>query len=168
MSDETSVSAKRRSVGGEMIIPVAGILFTLYYFTTIVNAPWTAQVNAFFLGTVLIALSLLLIGLRVRALVRGTVVFSFCELIEPVAILGKRATLLGIGIAYVLIVDWAGFTISTFLLLFAGMLALGARGIGRVGLIAAGLAVAGWALFILAFGTHLPYGPFENLMKGLI
>jgi len=48
------------------------------------------------------------------------------------------------------------------------MLALGARGVGRVSLIAASLALAGWTLFIYAFGTRLPYGPFENLMKVLI
>ena len=168
MSDDDLVSARKRSVGGEMIIPVAGIVFSLYYFSTILEAPWTAQVNAFFLGSVLIFLSLLLIAIRMRALMRGAVVFSFRELIQPVEILGKRSMLLGIGIVYVLIVDWAGFTISTFLLLLSGMLALGARGVVRLTLIAAAISFGGWLLFIFAFGTRLPYGPFEYLMRGLI
>ncbi len=30
------------------------------------------------------------------------------------------------------------------------------------------LSLAGWALFIWAFDTRFPAGPFENLMKGLL
>ena len=46
----------RKPIGGELIIPVAAVAFTLYYFSTIFDSPWTAQVSAFFVGTILILL----------------------------------------------------------------------------------------------------------------
>ena len=44
----------RRQLGGELVIPVMAIAFTLYYFSTIWNSPWTAQVSAFLVGGVLL------------------------------------------------------------------------------------------------------------------
>lgn len=158
----------RPSVGGELIIPVAGILFTIYYFSTITDAPWTAQVNAFFLGAILILLSTIFIVIKTLAVRRGRARLSFRELIEPVDILGKRLMLLGIAIGYVLIVDYAGFTITTFLLLFSGMTALGLRNLKKNFLIALVLSLSVWLVFVYIFETRLPYGPFENMMRGLI
>jgi hypothetical protein len=49
------------------------------------------------------------------------------------------------------------------------MLLLGARQrpLVTVGL-AAAIALAGYLLFILAFDTRFPRGPFEELMRGLL
>ena len=49
-------SQPKKSIGAELIIPVAALVFTLYYFSTIIDSPWTAQVAAAFIGTILIAL----------------------------------------------------------------------------------------------------------------
>ena len=57
MSDENgqkSGKPEKPAVGAELVLPVAALLFTIYYFTTIINVPWTAQVSAFFVGTILI------------------------------------------------------------------------------------------------------------------
>lgn len=35
-------------------------------------------------------------------------------------------------------------------------------------ILAAVLALSGWLLFIYAFDTRFPFGPFENLMKGVL
>jgi hypothetical protein len=49
------------------------------------------------------------------------------------------------------------------------MLLLGARARPAVTIgIAAGIALAGYLLFILAFDTRFPRGPFEELMRGLL
>lgn len=166
MSDKTtSASGKKPSVGGEMIIPAAGILFTLYYFSTILDSPWTAQVNAFFVGSILIALSLLLIGLRVRAVMRREAVVSFTELAKPAALVPKRLALLALAIGYIFIIQWAGFTLTTFLFLACAMTVLSSgRRLGLNVLLAAVFALSGWMLFVVAFGTRFPAGPFEALM----
>lgn len=51
-----AVKAEKKSIGGELVIPIAALLFTFYYFYTIIDTPWTAQVSAFFVGTILIIL----------------------------------------------------------------------------------------------------------------
>ena len=57
----------KTSIGADLIIPVAAILFTLYYFSTIIDSPWTAQVSAFFVGSVLLALCVLfVVGVALR------------------------------------------------------------------------------------------------------
>jgi hypothetical protein len=123
----------RRPVGGELIIPIAAVAFTLYYFTSIIDSPFEAQVNAFFVGSIL---------------------------------LGLVAVLLAIG--YVAVIAWLGFTLTTFAFLSAAMLTLNdGRRPGFVLGLAAALALGGYLLFIVAFQTRFPVGPFERLMGAL-
>ena len=59
----------QRQLGGELVIPVLAIVFTIYYFTTIWNSPWTAQVSAFLVGGVLLTVCgvfLLVSALKLR------------------------------------------------------------------------------------------------------
>ncbi len=49
-------SREKKAIGGDLIIPIAALAFTVYYFTTIIDVPWTAQVSAFFIGSILILL----------------------------------------------------------------------------------------------------------------
>ena len=44
------------SIGAELIIPVFGLLFAVYYLTSIWNIRWEAQVNGFFHSTILLIL----------------------------------------------------------------------------------------------------------------
>ena len=59
MSDQPAANEDgKKSVGGELVIPIAALLFTGYYFYTIIDAPWTAQVSAFFVGSIVTASNL--------------------------------------------------------------------------------------------------------------
>ena len=60
MTDNKEADApEHTSVGSQLIIPIAAVLFTVYYFYTIIDAPWTAQVAAFIVGSILIILVIL-------------------------------------------------------------------------------------------------------------
>ncbi len=74
---------ERKSIGGDLIIPVAALALTVYYFITIIDVPWTAQVSAFFIGTILI---LLVVALFIR-----TAFASFGELLAARASLSRSA-----------------------------------------------------------------------------
>ena len=143
--------------------------FTLYYFSTIIDSPWTAQVSAVFIGTILITLiAIFVISLLVRAR-RGEVDFRIGALIEPYSMLGKRLALFGLTLGFIVVIPYAGFTITTFVFMTLGMLVLaGARRARFIILLCAALAIAGWALFIYAFETRFPAGPFEHLMRGIL
>ena len=116
--------ANRKSTGADLIIPVAAIAFTIYYFTTIWHAPWTAQVNTLFVGSVLIALCavfFLLFFLQWRS---GGADLSLGRILDPVNLIPKRVALLALTISYVIVIKFVGFIITTYVFLAAAMLLL--------------------------------------------
>jgi hypothetical protein len=175
MSDDSSSGrahdAGRRpvSAGAELIIPVTGSAFALYYFTTIWNSPWTAQVSAFFIGSLLILFSSFVVARILLRRFRGDVRLDLDVLIEPRDFLLKRIVLLGLAIAYVIMMQIAGFALTTFGFLVAAISLLkDGKDMARTLVLSAIIAVGGWALFVLAFEVHFPEGPFEILIKGIL
>lgn len=168
-ADGESPEEQKRHAGGELVIPVAGLLFTIYYFSTILESPWTAQVSAFFVGAILIALIAALFVKTALACRDSTADLAIGPLIEPFSFLPKRLALLGLTIGYIIVIHYLGFTITTFLFMASSMTLLSdGRKIGFIVLLSAIVSVAGWALFILAFETRFPVGPFEAVMDTLI
>lgn len=163
-----SIPSKKKGVGAELLIPLAALVFTLYYFSTIWNSPWTAQVSAFFIGTILIVLVAVFLIKISLALLRREAHLGIGDLLAPRSLLPLRIGLLLMTVGYVVLVRWGGFTLTTWVFLFGAMQILN-RG-QRKGLIAgisAALALSGYLLFIVAFETRFPRGPFENFMRSL-
>ena len=158
-----------KPIGGELVLPAAALLFTLYYFSTIIDTPWTAQVSAFFVGSILIML-IVLFGIRTwRQMQRGEVNLRIGSLVEPRDFISKRLIMLALTIGYIYLVTFLGFTITNFLFLTLTMLLLGnGQKKIQVFVVSTVLALGGWLLFIYAFDTSFPSGPFENMMKGLL
>ena len=160
---------EKRHVGGDLIIPIAGLLFTAYYFSTILDSPWTAQVSAFFIGAVLTLLNVIFLiktGIEFR---RGDVDLKAGAAAEPARMIPTRLILLALTIGYIITVQFAGFTLTTFLFMAAAMslLTRGKR-FGFIIALSSVFSLAGWALFIYAFKTRFPIGPFERLMEYLL
>jgi hypothetical protein len=159
----------RRSAGAELIIPVSGSVFALYYFTTIWDSPWTAQVSAFFIGSVLMLTSAIVAIRIIRALRRGETHFNFDRLIEPRDFLPKRLGLFALTIAYIVVIQYAGFTLTTFAFLLLAMGLLNSWNRMRlITILSAVIAICGWLLFVFAFEVRFPAGPFETMMKGIL
>ncbi len=163
-----STPSKKKGVGAELLIPVAALVFTLYYFSTIWNSPWTAQVSAFFIGTILIVLVAVFLIKTSVALLRGHAHLGIGDLLAPRTLMPVRIGLLLITLGYVILVKWGGFTLTTWVFLFGAMLILN-RGQRKrlIAVLSAILALSGYLLFIVAFETRFPRGPFENLMRSL-
>ena len=157
------------SVLAELIIPVSGSLFAIYYFTTIWDSPWTAQVSAFFVGSILMLCSAITVLRVIGKVRRGEAALNFTSLIEPRDYIVKRLILLGLVLTYVVIIPWTGFTLTTFVFLICAMALLNDR--KRLGLIvgiSAIMAIGGWLLFVVAFEVRFPAGPFETMMRGIM
>ena len=159
---------EKRHIGAEFIIPVAALIFTLYYFSTIIDSPWTAQVSAFFIGAILIALIVIFVVKSAVAVIGGEADLGMEGLVAPRALIPKRLGLLALTLGFIFFVQWGGFTLTVFVFLCAAMLLLtGGRRIRLVLLLALGLSVGGYLLFILAFDTRYPDGPIEHLLQPL-
>ena len=161
-------NSEKKQIGGDLVIPVAGLIFTLYYFSTIMDSPWTAQVSAFFVGTILIALIAIFLVKSAIAWKAGAVGFGMDSLLVPRSLIPKRLALAVLTIGFIVFVEWGGFTITTFIFLLLAMLLLsGGRRKRLIAIASASLAIGGYLLFILAFDTRFPDGPFEQFLKPL-
>ena len=145
------------------------VIFTLYFFSTIWNSPWTAQVSAFFVGGVLILVCGLFFLRVFLSLRRGEGSLGFGNLFNHGDFTSGRIWLLATTTAYCVGIEYGGFTLTTFLYLACSMTILsGRRRLGLIAGMSATLALCGWAIFILAFDTRFPRGPFENFMKAVL
>jgi len=167
MSEQPEES--RRQAGGELVIPVMAVAFTIYFITTILDSPWTAQVSAFLIGGILIVLCLIFILKTALAVARGPASSGFGNLLGKEDWGSGRIGLFAATIGYVLLIDRGGFTLTTFLFLAVSMAILSrGRRLGLITLVSAIMALSGWALFILAFDTRFPRGWFEETMKAVL
>ncbi len=163
-----SEEREKKHIGGDLVIPVAAFAFTIYYITTIWNSPWTAQVSALFVGTILIFLVIVFLIVTIRSVVRGEADWRFESLLAPVSYIPKRIALFGLTLGYIIVIEWGGFTLTTFAFMVLAMLLLSEGRNKRLIVVLSGtLALGGYLLFIVAFERRFPAGPFEQLMKAL-
>jgi len=169
MSEPSPTKPARKEVGGELILPVAAVLFTIYYFTTIREVPWTAQASAVLVGSILIVLCLALAVRTFLSVARGQQSLGFGPLIAPCAYIGKRLVLLALTLGYIAFIDWLGFTLTTFIFLAVGMLVLGdGRRPVLILVLSAILAIGGYLLFVVAFQTRFPVGVVDAMLKTVL
>ena len=166
---KTDDNQSRRQLGGELVIPIMAIAFTLYYFSTIWNSPWTAQVSAFLVGGILLLVSGIFVIRCVIWLMRGQGSLGFANLISMDDIRTGRIGLIAATVGFCLIIERLGFTLATFLFLLVsmGILAKGRR-MGLILGLSALISLVGWAVFIMAFETRFPRGWFETTMKAVL
>lgn len=168
-SSRAGGAGQRRERGGDLVIPVLAVAFTVYYFVSIQDAPWTAKVSTYFIGSVLIGLVVIAVIGIVRELLAGSADLDFTKLLAPGHLLLRRLLLLALTIGYVVVIEWGGFTLTTAVYLYAAMLLLGGPRIRRRAFwVSMAYALGGYLLFIAAFETRFPAGPFETLVKGLL
>lgn len=169
MTDDTpNTTGRRREIGGELIIPVCALAFTIYYISTVLDSPWTAQVNAYMVGTFLTATVLIFFFSRIRMLLAGKATLGFSDILQPLNVLPKRAAFIVLSLVYILAMDWVGYTLATVLYFWLAMMLLsgGKRRIFSA-VIAIVIALIGYAVFIPLFETRLPKGILEGLLGGL-
>ena len=170
MSDESRGSEEPKpQIGGEFIIPVAALVFTIYYFSTILNSPWTAQVNAFMVGFVLFVVIAVFIVTRLGRVMAGKASMGVADILAPRDILPKRAAFIAICLLYVIGIEWLGYTLTTFAFLWSSMVLLNDfRRKGVCTVLAAAMTVLGYVVFIATFETRLPRGIIEKAIAALI
>ena len=169
MAADREGGGRPQAIGGQLIIPIAALLFTLYYFSTIISSPFEAQVAAFFVGTILLILVGLFLIKTVIRLKQGDAVLLGEGGVGSRSVDLKRLGLFALTLGFMLLIEVLGFTITTFLFLTSAILLLDeARHPARALGIAAAAASGGYLLFILAFETRFPAGPFETFMKSVL
>ncbi len=161
-SDET------RQIGGELIIPILALVFTLYYIYSVIDSPWSAQLNAFMIGSVLIALVVVFLGRAAWQVMQGQANLGFSHLLEPYDILPRRRGFMALSLGYLIAMPWLGFTLTTFVFMAAAILRLGGGKRPVVALLSAFvMAAIALGVFVILFQKRFPKGPIEYLVQAL-
>ncbi|MDC1157324.1 hypothetical protein OAU07_05070 [Alphaproteobacteria bacterium] len=165
---EKPISSSKKNIAGELILPFCALLFTLYYFSTVIESPWTAQVNAFMVGSVLIGVIVIFFITRIVMLIHGKAQFHLNVPRILSSIKTRQSGFIGLTIAYLLVIESIGFTSTTALFFWGSMLLLdyGKAPVVK-GALAVFMALAAYGIFILGFETRLPKGVFEAFLTGV-
>ena len=126
MNTEKETSA--RNVLPDCIIPAVALAFAIYYLTTITEVPWISQASAIFVSCLLL-LSIIAFVIRTTWRIRQHQEIlrlrgSFQDLFGTMPTSARRIALLALVIAYVLVIESLGFTLTTFIFVFAAIVLL--------------------------------------------
>ncbi len=157
--------ARRKASAPELIIPVAGSLYAIYYVASVWDFPPEAQLSGIVLAAILLTLSALYFLRVARVMLAGGFDWQLSWILGPVQGRGERLAFLGLIVFYLLFVSYGGFTLTTFIFVGAGSYLAGLRPARRAFTFAALSAIGGWLFFIVLLGTRFPQGPFEMLVS---
>ncbi|MCH1516678.1 MAG: hypothetical protein L7U52_08205 [Alphaproteobacteria bacterium] len=158
-------SKHKQNIAGECIIPLLGVLFTVYYVYSIVDAPWTAQVNAVLVGTTLILVSALFLIKKFSLLITGTVEFKVPITRFFSALQTPQAAFIATSFFYLIFIDFLGFTLTTALFFWFSMMILGhGKRPYHKACLSIIMALIGYAVFIVMFETRLPISILEQVL----
>lgn len=164
---------KPRNILPDCIIPALAFAFTVYYLTTITEVPWISQASAIVVSGLLL-LSIMAFAIRSVWRIRHhqetlQIEGVFRELLGHMPISLKRIALLLLAIAYVWLIDSMGFTLTTFLFVFIGIVLLSSLANWKNALmVSLSCSVIGYIVFIYFFKTRFPVGPIEQWLKGIL
>ncbi len=164
---------KPRNILPDCIIPAMAFAFTVYYLTTITEVPWISQASAIVVSGLLL-LSILAFVIRSVWRIRQhqetlQLKGAFHHLLGYAPISLKRVALLLLAIAYVWLIDSLGFTLTTFIFVFLGIVLLSSLSNWKNALIVSlSCSIIGYIVFIYFFKTRFPTGPIEDWLKGIM
>lgn len=169
MEEPSSDAREKRPLGADLIIPVVGLCFGAYYVSTVWGLPWQASAVGVGLMTALVLVGVVL-GFRfVREYRAGLASVTFGDLFgETSAVVLRRLGLVLLTCGFVYGMKFFGFTICLFLFVVATVLMLaGLRRIRIALILATGMSLGGYLLFIVLVQARFPHGPFERVAAAL-
>ncbi|MEW6670155.1 MAG: tripartite tricarboxylate transporter TctB family protein [Thermodesulfobacteriota bacterium] len=165
MNENTNTQEKeKKAKGDELVFPIMALAFAIYYLYTILDLNWEAKVNGVLVGSILIFLIAVFLFRTALDWQRGKISLKFKTFVFNSGIQLTRIWFLLLAVSYVVVIPWAGFTLTTFGYLVAAMLLLGVRSPLRLFAVSLTLSVSGYLFFITLLKTRLPLGPVERLI----
>ncbi|HMA13616.1 MAG: tripartite tricarboxylate transporter TctB family protein [Bacteroidota bacterium] len=165
--DSEQKVGRRKGIGADLILPAMAVAYAIYYLYTVADFSWEARMSGVFLAVAIFGLVAILVVRTFLQVRRGEATLALTALTTPRDKVILRLLFIGLTALSILLMPWLGFTLSIILFNFAGMLMLGVRNRKLLAIVSVSAGAAGYALFILALDTRLPYGPIEWLLQSL-
>ena len=152
-------------LGADLVIPLLALGFAIYFFWSITDLAWEAKANGVVIGAALIALVVLQVARIALAVARGEGDLRTDPLWQPRDVLLKRLGMVAVTVAFILLLQVLGLTLSLFAAMAVALWLMGVRRIPVVLGIAFGVAAAAYLLFIAVLDAGFPHGFIEKLLS---
>jgi hypothetical protein len=159
------VTTPKAALGADLVIPLLALGFAIYFFWSIADLAWEAKANGVVIGAALIALVVVQVARIALAVAQGRGDLRTDPLWQPGDMLGKRLGMMAVTVAFILLLQVLGLTLSLFSAMAAALWVMGVRKPSLILGIAFGVAAAAYLLFIAALDAGFPHGPIEKLLS---
>ena len=155
----------RTPLGADLVIPLLALGFAIYFFWSIADLAWEAKANGVVIGATLIALVMVQVARIARAVAQGRGDLRTDPLWRPGEVLLKRLGMVAVTVAFILLLQHLGLTLSLFASMAAALWIMGVRKPSVILGISFGVAAAAYLLFIAALDAGFPHGLIEKLLS---
>jgi hypothetical protein len=159
------VASPKAPLGADLVIPLLALGFAIYFFWSIADLAWEAKANGVVIGVALIALVVAQVARIALAVAQGRGDLRTDPLWQPADVLLKRLGMVGVTVAFILLLQVLGLTLSLFAAMAVALWLMGVRRPSVLLGIAFGVAAAAYLLFIVALDAGFPHGLIEKLFS---
>ena len=156
---------EKAPLGADLVIPLLALGFAIYFFWSIADLAWEAKANGVVIGVALIALVVVQVARIALAVAQGRADLRTDVLWQPRDVLVKRVGMVAVTIAFILLLQVLGLTLSLFVSMAAALWLMGVRRPGVLLGISFGVAAAAYLLFIAVLDAGFPHGVIEKLFS---
>jgi hypothetical protein len=159
------VTTPKAALGADLVIPLLALGFAIYFFWSIADLAWEAKANGVVIGVALIALVVIQVARIALAVARGAGDLSTEPLWQPRDVLLKRLGMVAVTVAFILLLQVLGLTLSLFAAMAVALWLMGVRRLPVILGISFGVAAAAYLLFIFVLDAGFPHGLIEKLFS---
>jgi hypothetical protein len=152
-------------LGADLVIPLLALGFAIYFFWSITDLAWEAKANGVVIGAALIALVVIQVARIALAVTQGQGDLRTDPLWQPADVLWKRLGMVAVTVAFILLLQVLGLTLSLFAAMAVALWLMGVRRVSVVLGISFGVAAAAYLLFIAVLDAGFPHGLIEKLFS---
>lgn len=156
---------QKAPLGADLVIPVLALGFAIYFFWSIADLAWEAKANGVVIGAVLVGLvAVQLVRIAVEV-AKGRGDLRTDPLWQPRDVLLKRIGMVLVTLAFIVLLQLAGLTLSLLVCMAAALAIMGVRRPLTIVWISVAVSAAAYLLFIAVLDSSFPHGPIEKLFS---
>lgn len=156
---------EKAPLGADLVIPLLALGFAIYFFWSITDLAWEAKANGVVIGTALIVLVAVQVARIALAVVQGRGDLRTDPLWQPGDVLLKRLGMVAVTVAFILLLQVLGLTLSLFAAMAVALWLMGVRKVSVILGISFGVAAAAYLLFIAVLDAGFPHGLIEKIFS---
>ena len=156
---------QKAPLGADLVIPLLALGFASYFFWSIADLAWEAKANGVVIGVALIALVVIQVARVALAVAQGRGDLRTDPLWQPRDVLLKRVGMVVVTVAFILLLQVLGLTLSLFVAMAAALWLMGVNRPSLVLGIALSVAAAAYLLFIAVLDAGFPHGLIEKIFS---